>query len=284
MVATYGFQLESVRNQRENVTMLLANLFTSLQGSERRDADGGALGSTRRRQTEPADAVKRLYDKTFSSYKTWVAMMPSVRGAEYERLADMRLGAETEDGRRELVKNIVLWWCIWGEAANLRFMPELISWLYYKLAQGTPQLPNPSYLVQVVTPLYRLMDAEFKKVDKAGMQAEHTHIKNYDDINEFFWSKRCLDYQPYQSDQLCAYLKDKHKKTYMVSTLSSPRAPRNFWFVYKPDGFGIPGAQEKRGMLHSLKANARPLTFYLVLFHILVIVAHDIPVRSPLVL
>lgn len=39
--------------------------------------------------------------------------------------------------------------------------------------------------------------------------------------------------------------------------------------------------QEKRGILHSLKSNARPFTFYLVLFHFLVLLAHDVPVRTP---
>ena len=34
-------------------------------------------------------------------------------------------------------------------------------------------------------------------------------------------------------------------------------------------------------MMHSMKASIRAISFYLVLFHILSIMAYDVPVRSP---
>mgnify|MGYP003327003526 CR=1 FL=1 len=182
--------------------MLLANLYTSMQPSDK------------------IEAVQRLHDKTFSSYKTWLKILPtSKRSKEDERLE----AARTVE--KDMVKDIVTWWCIWGEAANLRFMPELISWLHYKLANAeTPERrEGGDFLRLVVQPLYDMMKKEFGKKDKAGMPAKHTDIKNYDDINEFFWPKRCIEaeYQPFAITVLVTYLKDQHKKTYMVGIVKS---------------------------------------------------------------
>jgi hypothetical protein len=41
--------------------------------------------------------------------------------------------------------------------------------------------------------MYRYLKDEMVKKDAAGNLADHVHKKNYDDINEFFWSKRCID-------------------------------------------------------------------------------------------
>jgi hypothetical protein len=229
-VKRHGFQVDNVRNQQENVTMLLANIWSTGRG----DIDS---------------AIEELYNRTFSSYGKWMKMMPSEKQA-WE--AQLNLGVN------KMLERIMLWWCMWGECANLRFMPELLSWAFYRLqARRDHDLPQGNFLATFVKPMYTLLKKEMGmgfgtgKVDMAGIKFDHTSIKNYDDINEFFWTVQCLrdDYQVDSPDALIEHLQSKHKKTYM----------------------------ERRGILHSIKSNMRVITFYMVLFHVLVIMAHDVP-------
>eukprot|EP01049_Picozoa_sp_SAG25_P021559 SAG25_NODE_8069_length_441_cov_1.204678_2_plen_84_part_01 len=37
---------------------------------------------------------------------------------------------------------IVLWWCTWGEAGNMRFMPEFISWVFHCLIRNRQENPG----------------------------------------------------------------------------------------------------------------------------------------------
>ncbi|GLE08457.1 hypothetical protein PINS_up019640 [Pythium insidiosum] len=87
----------------------------------------------------------------------------------------------------------------WGEAANLRFMPECLCFLYHSMASkldGVDKLPNVpegSFLRRVVRPLY-LVVAKMREVNGNRKTLDHKNVTNYDDVNEFFWSPRCLDF------------------------------------------------------------------------------------------
>jgi hypothetical protein len=81
---------------------------------------------------------------------------------------------ELDDGT--MVMEIVLWWCVWGEAANLRFMPECISYIFYlakndvkdqpekRRAEGTPS----SFLYLIVEPLYLVLHTEMNLKNQFG--------------------------------------------------------------------------------------------------------------------
>ncbi|KAF9595410.1 hypothetical protein IFM89_000328 [Coptis chinensis] len=102
-----------------------------------------------------------------------------------------------------------LYLLIWGEAANVRFMPECLCYVFNNMAYElhgllagnvsivTGENIKPSYggddeafLRKVVTPLYRVVE---KEANKAGYgKAPHSSWCNYNDLNECFWSPDCF--------------------------------------------------------------------------------------------
>lgn len=89
---------------------------------------------------------------------------------------------------------------IWGEAANLRFCPECLSFIYHRLLDriisvlgecggdrvsplGTAPAP---FLKDIITPHFKRLEAESKKKGLPELRV------NYDDYNEAFWSGRHL--------------------------------------------------------------------------------------------
>eukprot|EP00958_Prasinococcus_capsulatus_P024333 scaffold3772_cov390-Prasinococcus_capsulatus_cf.AAC.11 len=97
-----------------------------------------------------------------------------------------------------MLLSLVLYMCAWGEAANIRHMPECLCFIYHNLASELEeQLANSSvrakctpFISKVVKPFYGLQHREAQ----IGLQARahYTSWCNYDDLNEFFWSRACL--------------------------------------------------------------------------------------------
>ncbi|KAJ0623738.1 putative 1,3-beta-glucan synthase [Helianthus annuus] len=81
---------------------------------------------------------------------------------------------------------VSLYYLIWGEAANVRFLPECLCYIFpssnLQNQQPVVLLKNGvSFLEQVICPLYNVIAA-----------APHSAWRNYDDFNEYFWSRSCL--------------------------------------------------------------------------------------------
>lgn len=110
---------------------------------------------------------------------------------------------------RELLY-VSLWLLIWGESANLRFMPECICYIFHHMAgelnkilegcldpnTAQPVLPasygaNNTFLNNIVRPIYETIRKEVE-LSKNGT-APHCSWRNYDDINEYFWTERCFE-------------------------------------------------------------------------------------------
>jgi callose synthase len=102
-----------------------------------------------------------------------------------------------------------LYLLIWGEAANLRFLPECLCYIYHHMAfelygmlagsvsPMTGEHVKPAYggedeafLQKVVTPIYKTIAKEAKR--SRGGKSKHSEWRNYDDLNEYFWSIRCF--------------------------------------------------------------------------------------------
>ena len=110
------------------------------------------------------------------------------------------------------LREVMLYLFIWGEAANLRFMPELLAYLFeiaraYDVASSliisatsstysqfletraavppSPHAPSNSFLTAVVKPIYECIAAEASKRSDPK--------KNYDDWNEAFWQRSRLE-------------------------------------------------------------------------------------------
>ena len=103
----------------------------------------------------------------------------------------------------DCVIQVALYLLCWGEANNIRFMPECLCFIfkccndyYYSLDNNTP-IPkfNKSFLDHVITPLYKfyrdqcyqLVNGTYVHTDK-----DHKDIIGYDDMNQLFWHSKGL--------------------------------------------------------------------------------------------
>ncbi|OBA21715.1 1,3-beta-glucan synthase component GLS2 [Metschnikowia bicuspidata var. bicuspidata NRRL YB-4993] len=103
----------------------------------------------------------------------------------------------------EQVTHVALYLLIWGEANNIRFMPECLCFLfkccidYYSTLTdyGDFQKYTHGFLDHAITPLYMCLrqqlyeekSAKLEKVDK-----DHDLIVGYDDMNQTFWHRTSL--------------------------------------------------------------------------------------------
>ncbi|KAI8570355.1 hypothetical protein RHMOL_Rhmol01G0028600 [Rhododendron molle] len=102
-----------------------------------------------------------------------------------------------------------LYLLIWGEAANLRFMPECLCYIYHHMAfelysmlagsvspitgeriKPTYGGEEEAYLSKVVTPIYNVIAKEGRR--SKGGKLKRSQWRNYDDLNEYFWSVDCF--------------------------------------------------------------------------------------------
>uniref|UniRef100_A0A1D1XI91 1,3-beta-glucan synthase n=1 Tax=Anthurium amnicola TaxID=1678845 RepID=A0A1D1XI91_9ARAE len=193
--AFFGFQRDNVRNQREHLVLLLANAQMRLQPPPDNI------------DTLDAGVVRRLRRKLLQNYTAWCAYLGRRSNVW---VSDDRHGRRpaADEPRRDLLY-ASLYLLVWGEAANLRFVPECLCYIYHHMAMelhriledyiddatGRPALPAISgenaFLLRVVTPICQTIEAEVDS-SKNGT-APHSAWRNYDDINEYFWRRRCFD-------------------------------------------------------------------------------------------
>ncbi|KAG9138147.1 hypothetical protein Leryth_001386 [Lithospermum erythrorhizon] len=155
----FGFQKDNVRNQRENVVLTVANAQSRL---------GVPIGSDPKIDDK---AVTEVFLKVMDNYIKWCRYLRI-------RLVYNSLEAINRDRKLFLVS---LYYCIWGEAANLRFLPECICYLFHHMAReldaiidhgnATPATSctteggSVSFLEQIVSPIYLIMAAVILIVD-----------------------------------------------------------------------------------------------------------------------
>ncbi|KAK7303664.1 hypothetical protein RJT34_14576 [Clitoria ternatea] len=167
----FSFQNENVRNHQEHLVLHVANAQIRL--------------------SLPLDNINLLEPSIFRSF---LSIKPSL---------SLSSCPSSDDHRRELLY-VPLYLLIWGEAANLRFLPECICYIFHHMAMelnsilynnhdyDTQQhhlLSETSFLDRVVKPIYQT----FTEVERSRSRiVPHCEWRNYDDVNEYFWSKRCF--------------------------------------------------------------------------------------------
>ncbi|KAK4753686.1 hypothetical protein SAY87_001790 [Trapa incisa] len=180
----FGFQRDNVSNQREHVVHLLSNeqsmVFIPDDVDPRLDNN----------------VVQRVFQKSLDNYIKWCIYLDI-------QPVWSSLGAVTKEKKLLFVS---LYFLIWGEAANIRFLPECLCYIFHHMAremdeilrQQVAQRANScnsengaSFLKEVITPLYEVVAAEAANNDNG--KAPHSTWRNYDDFNEFFWSLRCFE-------------------------------------------------------------------------------------------
>uniref|UniRef100_A0A0E0NCD3 1,3-beta-glucan synthase n=1 Tax=Oryza rufipogon TaxID=4529 RepID=A0A0E0NCD3_ORYRU len=172
MQSWFGFQKGNVANQREHLILLLANMHARLNPK----SSSETMLDDR--------AVDELLAKTFENYLTW-CKLPSVK----------------QEIQQHKLLYISLYLLIWGEASNLRLMPECLCYIFhhmsyelYGVLSGAVSLitgekvrpayggDDESFLKKVVTPIYKEIYEESLK-NKNGV-SDHSTWRNYDDLNE----------------------------------------------------------------------------------------------------
>lgn len=145
----FGFQDSSVRNQAEHLLILLSN--------NRRYMSSHILPPS----VQPPSPIHALHAKVFSNYMKWCRTMgvpPS--------FSKMNSSMSAPPAVASRVVDLVLFFCIWGEGANLRHMPECTWFLYHKmmeeytLSEGytqTRSLYAGHFVDNVVTPIFDIV-------------------------------------------------------------------------------------------------------------------------------
>ncbi|KAI5647696.1 hypothetical protein M9H77_33701 [Catharanthus roseus] len=185
----FGFQKDNVANQREHLILLLANVHIRQfpKPDQQPKLDDRAL----------TEVMKKL----FKNYKKWCKYLG--------RKSSLWLPTIQQEVQQRKLLYMGLYLLIWGEAANLRFMPECLCYIYHHMAfelygmlagsvsPMTGETIKPAYggddeafLKKVVTPIYHVIAREAKR--SKGGKSKHSQWRNYDDLNEYFWSVNCF--------------------------------------------------------------------------------------------
>jgi callose synthase len=145
----FGFQDSSVRNQAEHLLILLSN--------NRRYMSSHILPPS----VQPPSPIHALHAKVFSNYVKWCRAM-----GVPPHFSKMNTSMNAPPAVASRVVDLVLFFCIWGEGANLRHIPECIWFLYHKMMEEyiqsegytqTRSLYAGHYLDNVVTPIYEVI-------------------------------------------------------------------------------------------------------------------------------
>ena len=162
----FGFQDASVRNQAEHLLILLSN--------NRRYMNSHILPPA----LQPPSPIHALHAKVFSNYMKWCRYQGVPPNFSKASSAVAGMAAPPSVGSR--VVDLVMFFCVWGEACNIRHMPECLWFLYHKMMEeyslseqlsanagaagmgGYPQGNGRSlyaghYLDYVVTPIYKIV-------------------------------------------------------------------------------------------------------------------------------
>lgn len=180
----FGFQKDNVSNQREHIIHLLANEQSRLRIPE---------------EFEPIldeAAVQRVFMKSLENYIKW---------CNYLVLLPVWSNLESLSKEKKLLF-VSLYYLIWGEASNVRFLPECLCYIFHHMAREVDEIlrqqvvkqadscmtdDGVSFLEKVISPLYDVIAAEAANNDNG--RAPHSKWRNYDDFNEYFWSMHCFE-------------------------------------------------------------------------------------------
>ncbi|KAG7400576.1 1,3-beta-glucan synthase component [Phytophthora boehmeriae] len=178
---TFGFQESNVANQKEHVLLMLTN-FKLQEDEPNQNADGEHHQLDRQQELDMASkGIKRFHGRLFANYTKWCKYISTKPAFTSDPLVD-----------------IVLFFLIWGEAGNFRQVPECLCFLFHtSLPQASSRSGDKQpgdFLAEVIRPMYNEVKKDGDKKTAQGARAPHSEIRNYDDFNEFFWSKKCLKY------------------------------------------------------------------------------------------
>ncbi|XP_068662809.1 putative callose synthase 8 [Aristolochia californica] len=258
----FGFQKGNVDNQREHLILLLANMHirqipkpTSMSELDERPVD---------------ELVKKL----LKNYRNWCKFVG--------RKSNIRMPPVKQEIQQHKILYIGLYLLIWGEASNLRFMPECLCYIFHHMAHELScilsaavevgSVESEFFLDNVVTPIYRVIYEEAQKSQNG--KADYSNWRNYDDLNEYFWSPDCFqlgwptcrahDFFCTTSGETKKGCMFKFKGEKMSVTRTEDHGPR--WL-------GKTNFTEIRSFLHLFRSFDRMWTFFILALQVMIIMA-----------
>jgi len=224
LTAKFGFQRDSMRNMYDHLMTLLdsrasrmtpnqavLSLHADYIGGEnanyRRwyfaahldldDAVGFAnmkLGKANRRTRKARKAAKKANPQNEEQTLEALEGDNSLEAAEYRWKTRMNRMSQ-----HDRIRQIALYLLCWGEANQVRFMPECLCFIFkcaddYLNSPACQSKVEPvedfTYLNNIITPLYQYCrDQGYEIQDGKYIRRErdHSSIIGYDDINQLFW-------------------------------------------------------------------------------------------------
>ncbi|URE04738.1 callose synthase [Musa troglodytarum] len=253
----FGFQRDNVRNQREHLILLLANVHIRLSP-----------------KPEPLNKAFQFWFLVTNWYVTgltgfWkhdvdnnLLCLSLLVAQVLNLLSRIAQGLQPQEIQQRKILYMGLFLLIWGEAANVRFMPECLSYIFHNMAyelQGlltgnvsvvTGENIRPSYggddeafLKKVINPIYHVIEKEAKKSNNG--KAPHSAWCNYDDLNEYFWSVDCFSLGwPMRDDgdffksiresrPIVQARRSSHRVSYKSTGKSNFVETRTFWNIFR---------------------------------------------------
>ncbi|KAJ7097938.1 glycosyltransferase family 48 protein [Mycena belliarum] len=203
----FGFQRDSMRNMFDFTMQLLdsrASRMTPNQALLTLHADyiGGQHANYRKwyfaAQLNLDDAVGHAQNPGLQRLKT-VKGPKNKSSKSLDSALNRWRNAMNNMSQYDRLRQIALYLLCWGEAGNVRFVPETLCFIfkcaddYYRSPEcqnRVEPVPEGLYLNTVIKPLYRFMrDQGYEVVDGKFVRKEKDHkdIIGYDDINQLFW-------------------------------------------------------------------------------------------------
>ncbi|KAA8915873.1 hypothetical protein TRICI_001966 [Trichomonascus ciferrii] len=213
----FGFQYDSMKNMFEYFMMLLDSR-ASRMGAQmalvtlHADYIGGEHANYRRWFF----ASKLVHEEDHLPMDKYMEKPSNEKPPKRESIPMSPLGMESLEFNwmakmnkmppEERVSQTVLYLLCWGEANQVRFMPECLAFIFkcaydYYAAQRIPLIDGGGvydghFLDTVITPLYKFCrDQLYQKLDNCYVHKEHDHKDTigYDDMNQLFWHREGIE-------------------------------------------------------------------------------------------
>lgn len=227
LTAKFGFQRDSMRNMYDHFMTLLdsrasrmtpnqalLSLHADYIGGENAnyrkwyfaahldldDAVGFAnmnLGKGNRRTRKARRAAKK---KAAADPENEAQTLEQLEGDNSLEAAEYRWKTRMNRmSQHDRVRQIALYLLCWGEANQVRFMPECLCFIFkcaddYLNSPACQQMVEPvdefTYLNNVVTPLYQYCRDQGYEIEDGKYvrrERDHAQIIGYDDCNQLFW-------------------------------------------------------------------------------------------------
>ncbi|XP_057527023.1 callose synthase 7-like isoform X2 [Amaranthus tricolor] len=231
LASIFGFQKGNVANQREHLILILANMDVRVRRSE----DYEMLH---------IQTIHQLKEKVFKNYERWCNYLHCKSNLKFPPGADQQ--------QLELLY-IALYLLIWGEASNVRFMPECLCYIFHNMASEihgilynnvhsitgdniqSTRRGDEFFLKKVISPIYDVLRKEARR--NKGGKASHSAWRNYDDLNEYFWSQKCFKLGWPMDDKADFFVQTEERHDQVAIGKKKPKTNfvemRTFWHLYR---------------------------------------------------